>query len=183
MYVDIVISNIFYLNKHFFLTNRSQRFRTGTAESGDKSVVLVCSMQWSILGPLLFLFCMNNLPKVTNRLFAVLCADVQCITNDHVTNSIIKNRAKIWLPKNISCNKYTLKGIGRWKRKSFIIHLREKCVKHKIIRMCSHPKFVSDFFWKTKKNELLRKYTNFGGAAPTISQIKQIWWFYFTDND
>ena len=53
------------------------------------------------------------------------------------------------------------------KKKFFIIHLREKHVKQKIISMCSqsHPKFVSRLFLKNKENKLHRKYTLLGGPA------------------
>ena len=48
--------------------------------------------------------------------------------------------------------------------------LREKRVKQKIIRMRSHPKFVSRLFLKKRKeNELHRKYMLFGGPAENLS--------------
>ena len=62
------------------------------------------------------------------------------------------------------------------KKKSFIIHLREKHVKQKIISMSSHPKFVSRLFLKNVKKRMHRKYALLGGPAEklsssTISQI------------
>ena len=44
----------------------------------------------------------------------------EVITSDHVTNSIIKSGAKIWLPKGITCNKYTPK-----KNMPFILRMVE----------------------------------------------------------
>ena len=46
----------------------------------------------------------------TNNMSPILLGSLPNITtNDHVTNSIIKFRAKIWLPKKVISNKYTPK--------------------------------------------------------------------------
>ena len=59
------------------------------------------------------------------------------------------------------------------RKKVFIIHLREKRVKPKIIRMCSHPKFVLRPAEKHKENELHRKYTLFVGPEDLLQQFRR----------
>ena len=57
--------------------------------------------------------------------------------------------------------------------KRFIIHLREKCIKHKIISMCSHPKFVSRLFLKTVKKPNCIENIRFWGVLLQFTLLLQ----------
>ena len=104
---------------------------------------------------------------------------------------------------------YLLHALRGWitKKKSFIIHLWEKLIKHKVIimswwllyvyvplkKLFIHKVIIIElavnvcfqaFSVKRKENDLDRKYMLLGGPAEnaysnTISQIQQNWWYYF----
>ena len=65
-----------------FLTNRSQFLVNGNSRSSD--MVIECGIpQGSILGPLLFLFYVNDLPKVSSSLQTILFADDTIVSLPH----------------------------------------------------------------------------------------------------
>ena len=93
-----------------YLANRQQFVTINNSNSTQKTIT--CGVpQGSILGPLFFLLCINDLPNVSEKLFAILFADDTSVFLEgkdlaEITNTLNAELAKltVWL----SANKLTL---------------------------------------------------------------------------
>ena len=93
-----------------YLANRQQFVTINNSNSTQKTIT--CGVpQGSILGPLFFLLCINDLPNVSGKLFAILFADDTSVFLEgkdlaEITNTLNAKLAKltVWL----SANKLTL---------------------------------------------------------------------------
>ena len=93
-----------------YLANRQQFVTINNSNSTQKTIT--CGVpQGSILGPLFFLLCINDLPNVSEKLFAILFADDTSVFLEgkdlaEITNTLNAELAKLtfWL----SANKLTL---------------------------------------------------------------------------
>ena len=93
-----------------YLANRQQFVTINNSNSTQKTIT--CGVpQGSILGPLFFLLCINHLPNVSEKLFAILFADDTSVFLEgkdlaEITNTLNAELAKltVWL----SANKLTL---------------------------------------------------------------------------
>ena len=107
-----------------YLTNRQQFVKINNSRSTSKTVT--CGVpQVSVLGPLFFLICINDLPNVSDKLFSTLFADdtsvfIEGKNIDEVIRILNTELAKltVWL----AANKLTL----NIKKSNFMIFYRAR---------------------------------------------------------
>ena len=134
-----------------YLENRLHRVKIGECFSAYTHT-MVGVPQGSVLGSILFLIYMNDLPAICNKLFSVLYADDTCFSlADSNYNNLISNfneemiKFRAWLSFNrLSLNLTKTVALNFSKRRPSFTENYPICINNETVSFCDETRYLGD---------------------------------------